>query len=102
MVASGVSPSTQAAGRLLGDERPTAPGETPAMHPEKAAPSRRRLILTLGGLTAFAPLSDALGRRRPLLIGLVAYTLASILCATAPSIGALVAFRFVQGFAGAA
>jgi DHA1 family bicyclomycin/chloramphenicol resistance-like MFS transporter len=54
------------------------------------------------GQAILGPLSDALGRRRPLLAGLAAYTLASLLCAMAPSISTLVAFRFIQGFAGAA
>lgn len=59
------------------------------------------LGLSLGQLLA-GPLSDAQGRRRPLLIGMGAYAAASLLCAFAPSIGALIALRFVQGFAGAA
>lgn len=54
------------------------------------------------GQAIIGPLSDAFGRRRPLLIGLAAYTLASLLCTSAPSVWALVVFRFVQGFAGAA
>lgn len=59
------------------------------------------LGLALGQMLA-GPLSDALGRRRPLLIGLAAYATASFLCAFAPSVGALVGLRFVQGAAGAA
>ena len=59
------------------------------------------LGLALGQLLA-GPLSDALGRRRPLLIGLVAYAAVSLLCALAPSVTALVVLRFGQGFAGAA
>ncbi len=59
------------------------------------------LGLALGQLVA-GPLSDALGRRRPLLVGVAAYTVASLLCVLAPSVGALVAVRFVQGLAGAA
>ncbi len=59
------------------------------------------LGLALGQLVA-GPLSDALGRRRPLLVGVAAYTGASLLCVLAPSIGALIAVRFVQGLAGAA
>lgn len=42
-------------------------------------------------------LSDALGRRRPILVCLGVYTLASIGCAAAPNFAALLAFRAVQG-----
>lgn len=54
------------------------------------------------GQLVLGPLSDALGRRRPLLIGTVICLAAGIVCALAPSIGVLVAARFVQGFSGAA
>lgn len=57
--------------------------------------------LALGQLLA-GPLSDRLGRRRPLLVGVAAYCAASIVCAFAPSVYVLVALRLVQGFAGAA
>jgi DHA1 family bicyclomycin/chloramphenicol resistance-like MFS transporter len=46
------------------------------------------------------PVSDVLGRRPPLLAGLCAYVAASVACALAPSIGLLVALRFLQGCAG--
>jgi DHA1 family bicyclomycin/chloramphenicol resistance-like MFS transporter len=59
------------------------------------------LGLALGQVVA-GPGSDALGRRRPLLIGLLLYTLASLLCIIAPSIELLTLLRFVQGVAGAA
>ncbi len=59
------------------------------------------LGLALGQLVA-GSLSDALGRRRPLLVGLVLYTASSLLCALAPSIAALILLRFVQGASGAA
>src|SRR5829696_4313994 len=59
------------------------------------------LGLSLGQVLA-GPSSDALGRRRPLLIGLVAFALASLLCIIAPSIAILTVLRFVQGVAGAA
>jgi MFS transporter, DHA1 family, multidrug resistance protein len=55
--------------------------------------------LALGQLVA-GPLSDRFGRRRPLLVGVAAYVLASVLCAASPTVGALVAARFVQGLAG--
>jgi MFS transporter, DHA1 family, multidrug resistance protein len=57
--------------------------------------------LALGQLVA-GPLSDRLGRRRPLIVGLVGFVLASVACALAPSVGVLVVLRFIQGLAGAA
>ena len=57
--------------------------------------------LATGQLVA-GPLSDRFGRRRPLLIGLVAYLLASLACGFAPTIEVLLALRLVQGLAGAA
>lgn len=57
--------------------------------------------LAAGQLVA-GPLSDMWGRRRPLLVGMVLYTAASLLCTVAPSAPALVALRFVQGATGAA
>jgi DHA1 family bicyclomycin/chloramphenicol resistance-like MFS transporter len=57
--------------------------------------------LAVGQLVA-GPLSDRFGRRRPLLVGLVAYLLASLACAFAPSVTVLVVLRLVQGLAGAA
>lgn len=59
------------------------------------------LGLALGQVVA-GPISDALGRRRPLLIGVAAFALTSLLCAVAPSIYLLIALRFIQGIAGAA
>jgi DHA1 family bicyclomycin/chloramphenicol resistance-like MFS transporter len=59
------------------------------------------LGLAMGQLL-LGPVSDARGRRAPLLAGLVAYAAASIACAAAPSIATLVVLRFAQGFAGAA
>ena len=58
------------------------------------------LGLAIGQVIA-GPLSDRFGRRMPLLIGVVAYTLTSALCAMSPSIEALILARFVQGLAGA-
>ncbi|MFE5672944.1 multidrug effflux MFS transporter [Agromyces sp. NPDC056523] len=55
--------------------------------------------LALGQLVA-GPLSDRFGRRRPLLIGVVAYVAASAWCAIAPSVELLIVARLVQGVAG--
>jgi DHA1 family bicyclomycin/chloramphenicol resistance-like MFS transporter len=57
--------------------------------------------LAVGQLFA-GPLSDRLGRKRPLIIGLVAYLLASIACALAPSATVLIVLRLIQGLGGAA
>lgn len=46
--------------------------------------------------------SDRFGRRRPLLIGMALFVIASLLCAVAPNLAVLVALRFLQGLAGAA
>ena len=43
------------------------------------------------------PLSDALGRRPIVLVGLFVYSLASIACVFAPTFGFLLAFRAMQG-----
>jgi DHA1 family bicyclomycin/chloramphenicol resistance-like MFS transporter len=59
------------------------------------------LGLAAGQLIA-GPLSDRLGRRRPLLLGVAAFVVASALCAVAPSIGVLIVVRFLQGVAGGA
>lgn len=58
------------------------------------------LGLAAGQLIA-GPLSDSLGRRRPLFVGLVIYTLASLLCSFAPSMPVLVILRLIQGTAAA-
>jgi MFS transporter, DHA1 family, multidrug resistance protein len=55
--------------------------------------------LAAGQLVA-GPLSDRFGRRRPLLISVVAYVLVSLLCAASPTVETLVAARLVQGLAG--
>jgi MFS transporter, DHA1 family, multidrug resistance protein len=57
--------------------------------------------LALGQLVA-GPLSDSLGRRAPLLVGLAAYAVLSAACAVAPSVYVLAALRFLQGLGGAA
>lgn len=48
------------------------------------------------GQLIYGPISDRIGRRPPLLFGIALYIAASLACAFAPSIGTLVAGRFVQ------
>ncbi len=47
-------------------------------------------------LLAAGRMADLLGRRRIFLIGLIIFTFASVLCAVAPSVNALIAFRVLQ------
>lgn len=57
-------------------------------------------LIGLGlGQLIMGSLSDVYGRRRPLLISMIIYMLASFTCAFAPNIGFLIIARFVQGFA---
>ena len=46
------------------------------------------------------PISDAFGRRKPMLAGLVLFTLASLACAAAPGVEFLIAARVFQAFGG--
>lgn len=57
--------------------------------------------LALGQLVA-GPISDRVGRRAPVLAGAALFAAASLACVFAPTIGVLVALRFLQGFGGAA
>jgi len=57
--------------------------------------------LGLGQLAA-GPLSDRLGRRLPLLVGVAAFAVLSAVCAVAPNIELLLVARFLQGLAGSA
>ncbi len=84
---------------------PALPSMTHSLHTSASA-----LQLTLtssmlglgGGQLLFGPLSDAWGRRGPVLAGLVAYTASSVGCALAGDVWTLAAVRLVQGAAGAA
>jgi MFS family permease len=58
--------------------------------------------LSLAGLILLGgALGDRYGRRRIFLIGVVWFAVASLLCAVAPTIGALVVARILQGIGGA-
>lgn len=59
-------------------------------------------LLALGSLILVAgSLSDILGRRKILTLGLLGFGAASLLCAVAPTSGFLIAARALQGIAGA-
>ncbi|MEU7874549.1 MFS transporter [Dactylosporangium sp. NPDC049140] len=58
-------------------------------------------IAYAGGLVIGGRLGDIFGRRRLYAVGIVLFTLASLACGLAPTAGALVAARVVQGLAAA-
>ncbi|MFJ8195874.1 multidrug effflux MFS transporter [Streptomyces sp. NPDC096152] len=84
---------------------PSLPEVTRSLH-APAATVQLTLTACLAGMAlgqlVVGPMSDRWGRRRPLLAGLAVYVLATALCAFAPTVEFLVAFRLAQGLAGAA
>ncbi|MGP3913393.1 multidrug effflux MFS transporter [Nonomuraea sp. 10N515B] len=73
-----------------------------------SAPAQVQLTLTacligvsVGQIIA-GPVSDVRGRRVPLIVGVAGFMLASLLCAFAPSVPMLIAFRLLQGILGGA
>ncbi|MFJ3755658.1 multidrug effflux MFS transporter [Streptomyces sp. NPDC090080] len=84
---------------------PSLPEVTRSLH-APAATVQLTLTACLAGMAlgqlVVGPMSDRWGRRRPLLAGLAVYVVATALCALAPNVETLVAFRLAQGLAGAA
>lgn len=54
------------------------------------------------GQLVYGPMADRFGRRKPLLLGVALFSLASLACALAPSLEWLIAARFVQALGGCA
>ncbi|MFJ8582212.1 multidrug effflux MFS transporter [Micromonospora sp. NPDC093277] len=84
---------------------PALPAITTDLHTTSAS-VQLTLTGTLAGLAIgqllIGPLSDAVGRRKPLLAGIGLHIVASVLCALAPNIGAVGALRVLQGLGVAA
>lgn len=55
-----------------------------------------------GGQLIYGPLADRFGRRRPLIFGVLLFSLASVVCALASSLEWLIAARFLQALGGCA
>lgn len=84
---------------------PSLPEVTDSLHAPAATVQLTLTACLLGmalGQLVVGPMSDRWGRRRPLLAGLAVYVVATALCAFAPTVEFLVAFRLLQGLAGAA
>jgi Bcr/CflA subfamily drug resistance transporter len=68
----------------------------------RASPSAVQLSMTVFFITIglcqmiYGPLSDIIGRKTPIYIGLLLFVIGSIGCALAPSIEVLVGFRIIQ------
>lgn len=59
-------------------------------------------LIGLGlGQLFFGPLSDRIGRLKPLALSLLLFIFASAMCALTRDINMLIVWRFLQGFAGA-
>ena len=59
-------------------------------------------LIGLGlGQLFFGPLSDRIGRKKPLALSLLLFIFSSAMCAITYDIHLLIAWRFLQGFAGA-
>ncbi len=58
-------------------------------------------IVLAAFLVAAGRFADLLGRKRVFVVGVVVFTVASVLCAVAGSVGQLIAFRVLQGFGAA-
>ncbi|MFU8874551.1 multidrug effflux MFS transporter [Micromonospora sp. SL4-19] len=84
---------------------PALPAITTDLHTTSAA-VQLTLTGTLAGLALgqllIGPLSDAVGRRAPLLAGIGLHIVASLLCAIAPNIGMVGTLRVLQGLGVAA
>ncbi len=73
-----------------------------AASPQAAQATLTAYFLAFGvSQLAYGPLSDQMGRRPPLVIGLAIFLAGTLGCALAPSIGVLTAARFVQGIGAA-
>ncbi|MET8471029.1 multidrug effflux MFS transporter [Streptomyces sp. NPDC006422] len=84
---------------------PALPQVTEVLH-TSAATAQLTLTACLTGMAlgqlVVGPMSDKWGRRRPLVISLLIYVLATAICAFAPNAALLIAFRLMQGLAGSA
>ncbi|MFC4068941.1 multidrug effflux MFS transporter [Actinoplanes subglobosus] len=84
---------------------PAMPGMAGDLHTGTLPVQLTLTVFVVGlalGQVIVGPLSDAWGRRRPLLAGLALYAAGSLWCALAPGVGWLIAGRIVQSLGAAA
>lgn len=84
---------------------PALPAVTESLH-APAATVQLTLTACLTGMAlgqiVVGPMSDRWGRRGPLLLGMIVYVVATVICVFAPTAELLIGFRLIQGLAGAA
>lgn len=84
---------------------PALPSMAAQLRSSEASVQATLTIFVVGlalGQVVVGPLSDALGRRWPLLVGLGIYVAGSLACAFAPTVAWLIVGRLVQSFGAAA
>ncbi len=81
---------------------PEAAADLHASQPQIQVTLTTCLIGLAAGQVLIGPLSDSVGRRRPMIAGVALFVVSSLVCAMAPSVYLLDAFRLVQGLAGSA
>jgi MFS transporter, DHA1 family, multidrug resistance protein len=74
----------------------------------RATPAQTQFTLSAymagfaGGMLLWGPIGDRFGRRRPMIVGLILFVIASAVCATATGIEAVIALRVLQALGGCA
>ncbi|MDH6532799.1 DHA1 family bicyclomycin/chloramphenicol resistance-like MFS transporter [Aurantimicrobium minutum] len=60
-------------------------------------------LLGMGiGQLFYGPVSDRFGRKRPLLVGIIVFVIASVMCATSTTLMSLIMWRFIQALGASA
>jgi DHA1 family bicyclomycin/chloramphenicol resistance-like MFS transporter len=84
---------------------PSLPDVARDLHTSATAAQLTMTAMMIGGAVGqlvIGPVSDRVGRRKPVLVGVALHIVMSILCAMAPWIGLLIGLRAAQGFFNAA
>ncbi len=84
---------------------PTMPGIAVDLHTDMASVERTLSSYFVGlalGQLIYGTLSDRLGRKRPMLVGLAIFAIASVGCALARTVESLMLLRFAQALGGCA
>lgn len=78
---------------------PSMPAIAADLHTDPASAQQTMSVFLIGmalGQLLYGPISDRVGRRPPLIVGIAVFVVMSIGCAFAKTIGALIVMRFLQ------